>query len=81
MKQKQKLFFTLVHFDRIGAEKLKDLELFKDTKGQIRPLRNMLKGTLQVPNWLSSFKINLSEYDTRLDKYLVSDKDIYQLLA
>lgn len=77
-EQKQKLFFTLVNFDRISVEKLKDLEIFKDIKGQIRPLRNMLKGTLQVPNWLSSFKINLSEYDTRLDKYLVSDKDIYK---
>lgn len=76
--QKHKLFFLLASFDNVDTKKLKDLELFKDAKGQIRPLRNMLKGTLQVPNWLSSFKINLSEYDTRLDKYLVSDKDIYQ---
>lgn len=76
--QKQKLFSALVNFDRIGPEKLKNLELFKDIQGKIRPLRNMVKGTLQVPKWLSSFKINPSEYNTQLDKYLISDKDIYQ---
>lgn len=77
-EQKQKLFFALANFDRIGAEKLKDLEMFKNARGQIRPLRNLLKGTLQVPNWLVSFKIHNAEYITELDKYLVSDKDIYQ---
>ncbi|MDR0866000.1 MAG: hypothetical protein LBO74_13860 [Candidatus Symbiothrix sp.] len=77
-EQKQKLFFALSEFNGVGVEKLKDLELFKDAKGTIRPLRNLLKGDIQVPNWLFPFEILKDEYIPELDKYLVAEKDIYQ---
>lgn len=77
--QKHNLFFTLKVFDRIGPENLKDLELFKDTFGSIRPLRNLLKeGDTRIPNWLNNFKISSNEYINKLDEYLVEDKDVYQ---
>lgn len=78
--QKHNLFFTLAGFDRVGAEKLKDLELFKDTQGSIRPLRTLLKGDLQVPNWLFGFKIHRAEYVPELDKFLVKENEIYQAI-
>jgi len=78
-EQKLNVFFTLTDFDRVGPEKLKDLELFKDAFGNIRPLRNLLKeGDTRIPNWLNNFKINPYEYINKLDEYLVKDKDVYQ---
>jgi hypothetical protein len=77
-EQKHKLFFGLAEFDNVGTEKLKDLELFKDVKGNIQPLRNLLKGDLQVSNWLFPYKIHIAEYIPELDKFLVKEKEIYQ---
>jgi hypothetical protein len=77
--QKHNLFFTLKAFSGVGPETLKDLELFKDTLGNIRPLRNLLKeGDTRVPNWLNNFRINQNEYSNKLDVYLVKDSDVYQ---
>jgi len=78
-EQKHDVFFTLKDFNRVGPETLKDLELFKDAFGNIRPLRNLLKeGDTRIPNWLNNFKINPYEYINKLDEYLVKDKDVYQ---
>ena len=77
---KHNLFFTIAEFERVGAEKLKDLELFKDTQGNIRPLRTLLKGDLQVPNWLFGFKVHKAEYIPELDKFLVKENEIYQAI-
>jgi hypothetical protein len=62
-EQKHNVFFTLKDFNRVGPETLKDLELFKDAFGNIRPLRTLLKeGDTRIPNWLNNFKINPNEY-------------------
>lgn len=79
-EQKHNLFFTIAKFERVGAEKLKDLELFKDTQGNIRPLRTLLKGDLQVPNWLFGFKVHRAEYIPELDRFLVKENEIYQAI-
>ncbi|MFT6960634.1 MAG: hypothetical protein ACJAWV_000334 [Flammeovirgaceae bacterium] len=75
--EKEKLFLSVSDFKGVGPDKLQSLELFKDTDGKIHPLSRMLPGTLQVPNWLSSFKIDLKEYFAKLDKYLVKESEIY----
>ncbi len=76
--QKRKLFLALENFNGVGIEKLKDLELFKDSKWNIRPLRYLLKADMQAPNWLYSFKINNAEYFPELEKYLVKEGDVYK---
>lgn len=76
--QKHKLFTALQEFVDVGAEKLRDLELFKNSQGEVCPLRNLLKGDLSVPNWLFHFKIHIAEYTPELDKYLVQEEEIYQ---
>ncbi|MDR2651060.1 MAG: hypothetical protein LBC68_01920, partial [Prevotellaceae bacterium] len=78
--QKHKLLLALQEFNGVGIEKLKNLELFKDTKGNIRPLRNLLKGDIQVPNWLFPFKIHIAEYIPELDQYLIDEAAIYKEL-
>jgi len=76
--QKHKLFIALQEFDNVGIEKLRDLELFKNSQGDVRPLRNLLKGDLSVPNWLFHFKIHIAEYTPELDKYLVQEEELYK---
>ncbi|MEZ4782373.1 MAG: hypothetical protein R2816_12750 [Flavobacteriaceae bacterium] len=77
--QKLNLFFTLKDFSGVGPETLKDLELFKDVFGNIRPLRSLLKdGDTRLPNWLNNFKINQNEYSKKLDTYLIKETDVYQ---
>ncbi len=78
--QKHKLFIALQEFDNVGTEKLRDLELFKNSQGEVCPLRNLLKGDLSVPNWLFHFKIHIAEYTPELDKYLVQEAEIYLTL-
>lgn len=39
--QKHKLFIALQKFDGVGVEKLRDLELFKNSQGEVYPLRNV----------------------------------------
>lgn len=74
---KHKLFIALQEFDGVGVEKLRDIELFKNSRGDVYPLRNLLKGDLSVPNWLFDFKIHITEYTPELDKYLVQENEIY----
>lgn len=77
--QKLNLFFTLKDFSGVGSETLKDLELFKDAFGNIRPLRGLLKeGDTRLPNWLNNFKIHQNEYSKKLDTYLIKETDVYQ---
>lgn len=76
--QKHKLFTALQNFEGVGAEKLRDLELFKNSQGEMCPLRSLLKGNLSVPNWLFRFKICIAEYTPELDKYFVQEEEIYQ---
>lgn len=76
--QKHKLFTALQEFHNVGIGKLKDLELFKNSQGDVYPLRNLLKGDLSVPNWLFHFKIHIAEYASELDKYLIQEEEIYQ---
>lgn len=77
--QKLNLFFTLKDFSGVGSETLKDLELFKDAFGNIRPLRSLLKeGDTRLPNWLNNFKILQNEYSKKLDTYLIKETDVYQ---
>jgi hypothetical protein len=76
--QKHKLFVALEKFDGVGVEKLRDLELFKNSQGNVYPLRNLLKGDLPVPNWLFCFKIHIAEYIPELDKFLLQESEIYK---
>ena len=76
--QKHKLFVALQDFDGVDSEKLRDLELFKNSQGDIYPLRSLLKGDLSVPNWLFHFKIHIAEYIPELDNYLLQETEVYK---
>lgn len=77
-EQKHHLFYRIADFNGVGIEKLKDIELFKNSKGRNCPLRNMLPGSLKIPQWLQKFQISRHEYSMELDKYLVKEEDIYK---
>lgn len=74
---KHKLFIAFQKFDGVDIEKLRDLELFKNSQGNVLPLKSLLKGDLCVSNWLFHFKIHIAEYIPELDKYLNQENDLF----
>lgn len=78
--QKHRLFQALAVLEHVGPERLGSLELYKDSSGKVKPLKNMLKSQQQLPNWLEPYRIDHLEYLPELDTYLLAEKDIYREL-
>lgn len=85
-KEKQRLFLNFVQdetkFENIAKETLKNLALFCNNIGEIKPL-NELIGKIQSPSWLNAYKIKQDEHFPELNPYLISEseeifKNIYQ---
>jgi hypothetical protein len=67
-------------FTGVGEEKLKHLRLFSDSTGNIKPLKELLPFNLQTPLWLNRFKIAEDEFSEFLNKFLLSENEIYKFL-
>jgi len=78
--QKHKLFEALAAFEHVGPDRLSQLELYKNARGKVMPLRAMLKAHQSLPPWLEPYRINDQEYSPALDSYLLAEKDIYREL-
>lgn len=82
--QKNNLFGNFISqetkFIDVGEESLKQFKLFVNTNNEIRPLKELLPSNLNIPIWLNVFKISSNEYKDTLDKYLLSETDIYNEL-
>lgn len=77
--ERRTLFFALVDFDRIGDAKLKkDIALFKNFKGDFKPLGEMVAYRENVPVWLKDYVLCKEDYSSNIDKYLISDEHIFQ---
>lgn len=85
-KEKKALFLNFINeatkFDNVAEITLKNLQLFCDSKSEIKPL-NQLISNIKTPSWLNAYKIKEDEYFSELDSYLISDaegifKEIYQ---
>ncbi len=62
---------------RINTELLSAWELFKNRKGEIRPLKNLLSNKETYEVWLNGFRISEEEYFDNLDEFFVTDNSIY----
>ncbi|HRG23929.1 MAG TPA: AAA domain-containing protein [Chitinophagaceae bacterium] len=57
--------------------KLREIRLFRNTLGQVAPLKSLLKSS--TISWLNSWSIHSEDYDDVLNEYLISQPvDIYQ---
>ena len=75
--QKHKLFLALKNLKGIAANKLKDLFIFANQRGEIRPLKALLSSEVEVENWLNIHRINPEEEIYELKEYFLKVNDIY----
>lgn len=79
-KEKTELFIELSKLKGIGEISLKSLELFCNTEGVVKPLKELILFNQNVPLWLEANKIKSDEYSEFLKKYLLQEKEIYKNL-
>jgi hypothetical protein len=79
--EKKKLFLNFINeetkFTDVGETTLKELCLFADKNGAIKPLKNLISSTLQTPEWLQNWIINSDEDFSKLNSYLIAEAEIY----
>lgn len=68
------LFCALKDFNGIGDAKIKDIALFKNLKGDFKPLKEMVAYRQDAPSWLFEFVLNEADNHTALSEYLISPK-------
>lgn len=80
--QKQNLFLNFINadtkFDDVAEATLKNLALFCNSKGDIKPLNKLVDSALITPTWLNVYKIKAEENFASLKTYLLSEKELYQ---
>ncbi len=76
--ERKTLFFALADFDGVGDSRLKNIALFKNMKGEFKPLGEMVAYRENVPLWLNDYVLCKEDYSSNFDKYLISDEHIFQ---
>lgn len=76
--ERKTLFFALADFDGVGDSRLKNIALFKNMKGEFKPLGEMVAYRDNVPLWLNDYVLCKEDYSSNFDKYLISDEYIFQ---
>jgi hypothetical protein len=80
-QEKKNLFLNFTNeetkFAEIAKGHIKDLCLFSDNNGEIKPLNELLNSTLNIPDWLRSYAIKSDEYFAELQSFLISEEEIY----
>ena len=70
------LFLALRDFNGVGEAKLKEIALFKNKKGEFKPLGEMAISEKDSPSWLEQFLISANEISPNLLKYLIKEENI-----
>jgi hypothetical protein len=80
-EEKKDLFHNFTNeatkFDNVAEGTLKDLHLFCDIQGNIKPLSELVSSSLQSYAWLYSYKIKSDEYFKDLNSYLIQGDELF----
>lgn len=80
-KEKKNLFLNFVNektkFDNVAEGTLKDLQMFCDSQGKIKPLSELVSSSMKTFFWLNSYKIKSEEYFMELNKYLIQEDKLF----
>ena len=79
--ERLQLFRGAEKLDGIGDGTLRKWNIFKNLRGEYQQLACMFAYTSKYPSWLSPYMIAKEEYNECLDKYLVSQDDIYSSIV
>jgi hypothetical protein len=81
-EEKKKLFFNFTNevtkYDNVSEDTLKDLQLFCDSQGNIKPLSELVSSSLQTSAWLYSYIIKSDEYFKDLNSYLIQGEELFE---
>lgn len=71
--ERRTLFFSLADFEGVGDAKLKkEIALFKNVKGEFKPLGEMVAYRVNIPLWLSDYVLCKEDDVNELSVHLVS---------
>lgn len=73
--ERKTLFFALEDFDGVGDSRLKNIALFKNMKGEFKPLGEMVAYRENVPIWLFNYVLCKEDDYTELSDYLIAQED------
>ena len=81
-QEKKNLFINFIaeetKFLSIAEGTLKDLSLFLNEQGVVKPLCELIDSNLNTPPWVNPFKIKAEENFIELKKFLIPEKKIYK---
>ena len=81
-EEKKRLFLNFIteetKFDGIAEGTLKDLCLFLDGQGIIKPLCELVDSSFHTPAWATSYKIKAEESFTELKHFLIPENELYK---
>lgn len=76
--ERRTLFFSLADFDGVGEARLKEIALFKNLKGDPKPLGEMVAYRENVPVWLENYVLCKEDNSSELSDYLIAQEDEFE---
>ena len=76
-EQRRSLFGFLSNLKGVKKEQLREVALFSDQNGTVRPLKSLLPKGITNAAWLKKHEIHDSEFDESLTHYLAYEQSIY----
>lgn len=76
-EERLNLFVNCAKFIEVGPETLKKWAIFKNENNSYTSLSSMFAYTKDSPDWLNDYMLNNNEVSQLLEKYLISDNDIF----
>lgn len=76
-EQRRTLFAFLKNLEGVKKEQLREVALFSDQNGTVRPLKSLLPKGLVSASWLKGYEIHDAEFDESLTHFLANEESIY----
>lgn len=77
-KERKELFLGLKEITGIGEAKLKAIPLFRNIKGNFKPLGDMINFREETPEWLSVYVLNEEDVFDETQTYLIRSEDEFK---
>lgn len=76
-QEREMLFTQLCSFTGVGEAKIKEIAIFKNCNGVLKPLKDMTKYSATLPIWLHEYMLTNAESNFTTEKYSVSPEQIF----
>jgi hypothetical protein len=76
-EQRKNIFQLLSNIKGVDINLIRELKLFHNQVGELRPLKSLLNPAAEIPTWLAYDKIAVEEYTTAVDSFLLQEVNYY----